>query len=52
MNGQIGRPKKVAIPLERLERVWVGAPQDYSSGLLVQRFEWRTLPEGGDLLFG
>ena len=51
LNGRRGKANLMVIPIERLERVWVGTPRDFPSELLIQNFDWRTYPNAVTLLF-
>ena len=44
LNGGLGKAKKMIVPLERLERVWVGRVRDYPSGMLMNHADSRTFP--------
>ncbi len=50
-NGELGKPKQMVTPLERLERVWVGRARDYPAGLLMNHADSRTFPWARTMVF-
>jgi hypothetical protein len=50
-NGRRVKAERLQIRVDELARVWVGAPRDYSSDLLMQGFDWKTYPWAKTLVF-